>query len=343
MARWPRVAVFGPMTALQSLPWAQQYLDHPFEGGLADLLEAVAGLNAQTPRGPLVGIWARTGTGDAVTLDELCRTFQVVKVNVMRGTVHLLTARQYWAWRPALRGVLQRNVASFCRGIWDAVDYDDLVAWGTDFVSDGRHLTRGDMGQAASQRFPGANTAHLGFAMRMILPLVEVPSATMWSPQRTRYVFAPAVCDGQPMSTEDGLADLAKSFAAAFGSSKVSDFAYWSGLTMSEAARQEDALAGSVRSTPGSCGGPTTVLPEFDNIYFCRKSSDNELYQAKKDSRLNPARMPGSLVQDGAVVAHWRFTKQHGLRLTPWTDIDESTHQTWGRFAEWYLRQDGAR
>lgn len=331
------------MTASQSLPWAQQYLDRRFDGGLVALLEAVGGLNAQTARGPVVGIWARTGGPDLAALDELCRTFQVVKVNVMRGTVHLLTARQYWAWRPALRDVLKRNVGSFCRGIWDAVDYEDLVRWGTDFVSDGRHLTRGDMGQAASQKFPAGDPAHLGFAMRMILPLVEVPSATMWSPARTRYVYAPEVCSGQPMKAEDGLADLAQSFAAAFGSSAVDDFAYWSGLTKTEAVRQSVVLTGSVVSSPGSLGSPTTVLPEFDNMYFCRRSSDSDLYQAKKDPRLKPGFMPGSLVADGSVVAHWTFAKQHGLRLTPWTDIDASTSKVWDDFADWYRSQDAAR
>lgn len=334
--------MFGGMTASQSLPWAQQYLDRRFDGGLVELLEAVAGLNAQTARGPAVGIWARTGGRDLATLDELCRTFQVVKVNVMRGTVHLLTARQYWAWRPALREVLKRNVGSFCRGIWDGVDYEDLLSWGTDFVSDGRHLTRGDMGQAASQKFPDVDPAHLGFAMRMTLPLVEVPSATLWTAARTRYVYAPAVCSGQPMKPGDGLADLARSFATAFGSNAVDDFAYWSGLTKSEATRHADTLTGSVTSTPGSPGGPTTVLPEFDNMYFCRRSSESDLYKAKKDPRLNPARMPGSLVADGAVVGHWTFTKQQGLRLTPWTDIDASTNKVWTGFADWYRSQDAS-
>jgi len=331
------------MTASQPLPWAQQYLDRRFRGGPAELLESVAGLNAQTARGPLVGMWARTGSVDLAALDELCRTFQIVKVNVMRGTVHLLTTRQYWAWRPALRAVLKRNVGSFCRGLWNDVDYQDLLGWGTDFVSDGRHLTRGDMGQAASKKFPGADPAHLGFAMRMILPLVEVPSPTLWSPARTRYVYAPAVCSGQPLSVEDGLADLARSFASAFGSCAVDDFAYWSGLTKSEAARQSVALTSSVTASPASVGGPTTVLPEFDNIYFCRRSSDSDLYRAKKDPRLTPARLPGSLVADGAVVAHWTFNKQRGLQLTPWTDIDATTRKVWDDFADWYRSQDADR
>lgn len=328
------------MPATQSLPWAQQHLDQRFEGSLVELLESVAGLNAQTARGPLTGIWARVGTWDPAAMDELCRTFQVVKANVMRGTVHLLTARQYWAWRAALGSALKRIVAGFCRGIWDRVDYSELVAWGTDFVSDGRHFTRGEMGEAAGQRFPDVTTAHLGFAMRMLLPVVEVPAATMWRPGRTRYVYAPLVCDGQPMSTEDGLEDLARSFGAAFGTDVVDDFAYWSGLTKPEASKQAHALSDSSTRSESSVSGPTTVLPEFDNIYFCRRSSDSRLYEAKKDPRLPPARMPGSLVADGAVIAHWTFTNQHGLGLTPWTDISVSASEVWDRFSTWYLSHE---
>jgi hypothetical protein len=102
-------------------------------------------------------------------------------------------------------------------------------------------------------------------------------------------------------------------------------------------------LINSVASSPFSPGGPTTVLPEFDNLYFCRRTSDTDLYQAKKDRRLQPARMPGSLLSDGAVVAHWTNSKRDGLRLMPWTDIDARANNAWEHFADWYRSQNVSR
>ena len=324
------------MPGSMSLPWVQQCLDTPFDGSVPDLLEAVAGLNAQTALGPAVGIWARMGPWSAEVVDDLCRSFELVKVNVMRGTVHLLTARQYWAWRPALKALLRRNVASFCSGLWSRVDYDELLNWGTDFVSDGRQLTRGELGDAAVQRFADASSAHLGFALRMILPLVEVPPPSIWRPVRTRYVYAPAVMTGSPADPDEGLDDLARSFACAFGSAAVDDFSYWSGLTKIEASQHRAALSDA--SSASRCSTPprAVVLPEFDNLFFCRRSSYADLYAAKKDPRFPPARMPGSLIANGEVVGHWSASRTDGLRLVRWTELDPTATGTWVRFARWY-------
>lgn len=324
-----------------TLPWAEQFLDQSHSGSVPDLLERVGGLNAQTAYGPLVGIWARQGSWQTPVLDELTASYEVVKINVMRGTVHLLTARQYWAWRPALTPMLRRTVAGFCRGLWDRVDHAELVAWGTDLVSDGQPRTRGDLGEVASRRFPEASSSELGFALRMVLPLVEVPPTSAWQRVRTRYVYAPSVMSGAPAEPEHGLRDLARSFAGAFASTSVEDFCYWSGLTKSEAAPLRAVLAESDGSVDASDTAPTGVLPEFDNIYFCRRASHAPLYAAKKDRRLPPARMPGSLIAQGTVVAHWTASKSDGLRLVPWTDPGPTAMAAWERFADGYRRAAG--
>lgn len=319
-----------------TLPWAQQCLDQPYEGTLAGLLERVAGLNAQSWLGPLAGIWTRTGLWQTSELDNLCSSYEIVKINVMRGTVHMVTARQYWAWRPALAPLLKRNVAAFCRGLWDRVDYDELLTWGTDFISDGRRVTRSDLGEAAAQRFVDAGPTELGFALRMILPVVEVPPRTAWQPVRTQYVYSPAVVPGEPIPAREGLQDLKQSFTAAFGSASADDFRYWSGLTKTETSGLEPTPTDD-DTNPASMGQPpTTVLPEFDNAYFCRRASGTSLYAAKKDKRLPPARMPGTLIDEGTVVAHWTATKKSGLRLTPWTELRPAATNVWGRFAAWY-------
>lgn len=328
------------------LPWSAQHLDQPFAGELDELIESVAGLNAQTIRGPVVGIRARMGDCDLSVLDDLRQSYALVKINVMRGTVHLLTARQYWSWRSALQPTLKRIVAGFCRGLWNRVDYDDLLAWGTDFATDHKAMTRGDLGAAAARRFGAENESHLGFALRMTLPLVELAPNSSWRQERTRYTLASRVMSGQPSSVEDGLRDLARSFATAFGSASVDDFAYWSGLSKSEAKQQSDTLTEALAQRPPAVGDtpPTAVLPEFDNLYFCRRTSNAPLYLAKQDPRFPPARMPGSLVDQGQVVGHWTSTAKDGLTLTPWAPrLSREADREWRRFADWYGRVPNQR
>lgn len=319
----------------ETVPWQGQSLDEPFSGDLVALVEQIAGINAQMPRAIPVAIWARCGEkSDPAELTDRMQSYELVKSNVMRGTVHLLTLRQYWLWRTALDPTLRRLVAGFCRGIWDAVDYETLHAFGLDLMSDGRPRTRAELGSEASKHFAEAEARHLGFALRMILPIVELAPENAWRPGPTTYRLAPAL---ELPDGEDGLRDLARSFATAFGPASVDDFVYWSGLKKSEARTVADCLepAGTTQDPEKT---QLHVLPEFDNLYYCRRSTAGDLYEAKRDPRFNPQRMPGSLLQGGRVVGHWTYRKDALPTLSPWQPLDPKAEAKWARFVEWWTR-----
>lgn len=320
----------------ETVPWRGQALDEPFAGDLVALVEQVAGINAQTARAIPVSIWARCGEkSDLAELTDRMQSYELLKSNVMRGTVHLLTLRQYWLWRTALAPTLRRIVAGFCRGIWDSADYDKLLAFGLDLMSDDRPRSRPELGDEAAKHFPDAEPRHLGFALRMILPIVESAPDNAWQPARTTYRLPPE--PPEPIDAQTGLRDLAQSFATAFGPASVDDFAYWSGLKKSEARTVADHLK---PAEPTPTQAPIHVLPEFDNLYYCRRSTTGDLYEAKRDPRFNPQRMPGSLIQDGRVVAHWTYRKDTPPTLTPWLPLDETAEAKWSRFVEWWTQSD---
>ncbi|NEA35376.1 crosslink repair DNA glycosylase YcaQ family protein [Streptomyces sp. SID13031] len=323
-----------------AVPWQGQSLDEPFSGDLVALVEQIAGINAQTARAIPVAIWARCGgKSDPGELTDRMQSYELVKSNVMRGTVHLLTLRQYWMWRTALEPTLKRLVAGFCRGIWDAADYDKLREFGRDLMSDGRPRTRAELGSEASKHFADAEARHLGFALRMILPIVELAPEDAWRPGPTTYRQAPDVPDLVDGSA--GLRDLARSFAAAFGPASVDDFAYWSGIKKTEARTVADCLeqTGTTR-LPTQDRTQVHVLPEFDNLYYCRRSTTGDLYEAKRDPRFNPQRMPGSLIQGDRVVGHWTYRKDALPTLSPWEPLDESAEASWSSFTDWWTRCD---
>ena len=61
---------------------------HSAEGAIEHLL----GLQAQTPRDPYLGLWSRLDGFDPETLGALLTDRQVVRMTLMRATVHLVTA-----------------------------------------------------------------------------------------------------------------------------------------------------------------------------------------------------------------------------------------------------------
>jgi hypothetical protein len=318
-----------------AVPWRGQSLAEPFSGDLVALVEQIAGINAQVARAIPVAVWARCGGESSVReLTDRMQSYELVKSNVMRGTVHLLTLRQYWLWRPALEPTLRRIVAGFCRGIWDSVDYEVLREFGLDLMSDGRPRNRADLGSEAARRFENVEARHLGLALRMILPIVELAPEDAWRPGRTTYRLAPAL---DLPDADDGLRDLARSFAVAFGPATTDDFAYWSGLKKSEASAVADCLE---QPTTAVASSGVHVLPEFDNLYYCRRTTAGALYEAKRDPRFNPQRMPGSLIEAGRVVAHWTYRKNEPPTLTPWEPLTPAAQATWSTFTTWWTHSE---
>lgn len=62
-----------------------------------EVTERLAGLNAQTKRGPVVAMWTRTAEYDHGACLAALRRYELVRANLMRGTVHLVTRRQFLA------------------------------------------------------------------------------------------------------------------------------------------------------------------------------------------------------------------------------------------------------
>jgi hypothetical protein len=66
------------------------------------LIEALVGLQAQWPAAPYLGIWTRTTGFRQQSLERELASGAVVKANVMRQTLHLVTRRDYGLLRAAI-------------------------------------------------------------------------------------------------------------------------------------------------------------------------------------------------------------------------------------------------
>ncbi|MGH3659451.1 MAG: DNA glycosylase AlkZ-like family protein, partial [Micromonosporaceae bacterium] len=356
------------------------------------------------------GLWTRLAGFDQDDLDRALRSYQLVKANLMRGTVHMVTRRQYVTWRLSLQPMLERTVNGFCPGLWRTVDHDRLLRRGAQLLRAHDGLTRAEISAELAQGFPLPEPRQLGFAVRMLLPVVQVADDVSWRPARTRYIlaeqafddeggsrpgsparrsgtttsgsavhdqgaesgeFGPGVAGFSPLDHEpgvpgrfadgelllpapQGLPDLVRSFLRAFGPASTADVGYWSGVS-----RLAPVLASVGR--PAESTGPSRgtsydasphiveeprrcyVLPEYDNVYFCRKGSESPLASAKKRLVRSSNHMTGSLVSDGEVCAQWKWTVGAGtVTLTPWRDLDPEEAAEFERFRAWCATVDAA-
>jgi len=73
-------------------------------------VERLAGLQAQAPNPPYIGLWSRLEGFEREQLTEAMRRRRIVRMSTMRSTLHLMTAHDALAWRPLLEPVHQRGL-----------------------------------------------------------------------------------------------------------------------------------------------------------------------------------------------------------------------------------------
>ncbi len=99
-----------------------------------EAIEWLVGLQAQTPHSWYVGLWTRLEGFDPQRVSDLLTERRVVRIALMRSTIHLVTARDCLALRPLLQPVLQRSMSGNFGRHLKGLDTEVLVAAGRALV-----------------------------------------------------------------------------------------------------------------------------------------------------------------------------------------------------------------
>lgn len=194
-------------------------------------IEHLVGMQAQLPTPPYFGLWTRLEHFDPHELSQLYLDREVVRIALMRSTVHLVSARDCLALRPALAQAVGRGLtpgSPYGKAL-AGVDLAELAVLGRALV-EANPLTGNEVAIALQKRWPRLDLRALAFAVRATVPLVQVPPRGLWGgvgPSRTTSAEAWL---GRPM-TEPDVAQLVRRYLAAYGPATVRDAQAWSGLT----------------------------------------------------------------------------------------------------------------
>ena len=143
-------------------------------------VEHLVGLQAQVPTDPYYGLFARLEGFDPRELADLIAARKAVRMVVMRGTLHLLSARDALAIRPLVQPVLSRTLAATPFGQdTEGVDLAALIKAGRTAV-EAQPLTLAELRKVLGPRFPAYPTDALSYAFHYNAPLVQVPPRGIW-------------------------------------------------------------------------------------------------------------------------------------------------------------------
>ena len=274
----------------------------------------------------------------------------------MRATLHLVTADDYAAFRPALKPVMERAV----RALGDraeGLELGPVLAAARDLLAV-EPLAFSDLRRLLQGRFPAVNDRALGYTVRTHLPLVMVPTDARWAfPSVAGFTLADAWL-GHAVPEEGSPERLVLSYLAAFGPASIVDFQTWSGLQgiapvfarlrdelvvfRSENGRRElFDLPGAPR--PGEdVPAPARFLPEFDNLVLAHADRTRLVADEHRGALVTKnLRVRATFLWDGTVAGTWETTRVRGtatLRATAFEPLPKRALKELTAEAEALLR-----
>lgn len=286
----------------------------------AEAIEHLGGLQAQTPHTWYVGLWTRLVDVSAEQVSDLLRDRRLVRMALMRSTIHLVTADDALALRHLFDLVVERNMrGAFGRNL-KGIDEPALLQAGRELVEE-QPLTFSELGRRLAERWPDRDPASLAQAIRGLGALVQVPPRGLW---RTSGKAAHTTAEhwlGRPLRTDVTVDDLVLRYLTAFGPATVKDVQNWSGLTrLNEVVKRLDDrlvtfrdeqdrvlydLPDAPRPDP-DVPAPPRFLYDFDNLLLShadrsRFITDEYFRQGYTDD----GAMPRMILLDGFTNGSW--------------------------------------
>ncbi len=301
-----------------------------------EAIEHLAGMQAQAPQSPYVGLWTRLSAFRAQELGELIEARRAVRGPLMRATLHLVSARDWLAFRPVVQPVLERGFAGAPFDV-SGVDVPALLESGGALLEQ-RPLTRPELGAMLAERWPESDPTSLAQAVTYLMPVVQVTPCGVWGKNaQARWTTAEAWLGGKSYA-EPARGQIVLRHLAAFGPATVKDMQTWSGLT--RLGNVVDRLRPQLRTFRDQHGAelfdlpdaprpdpdtpaPPRFLPEYDNLLLSH-SDRSRVIPGDERVPLQPglgARY-GTLLLDGFFRGTWRITRHRDsavLHVEPFT------------------------
>ena len=313
---------------------------HPLTAQQA--VRQLAGLQGQAPLAPYVGLWTRLSAFIPDDLSNLLTERTVVRAAVMRGTVHVLDAADFAAFRPLFSPLFASVLGSNFRRNLAGADLTELARRARGLLA-ARPLTRPEIGRALAARWPAADPTALAYAVTYLVPVVQVPPRGIWgkSAQAT-WADAESWLAGLAVDAEpDSIDQLALRYLAAFGPASVADIQTWSGLTRLREVTDRLPLR-RLRGPDGTelldlpaallpdedAPAPPRFLPEYDNLLLSHADRRRVIPHGRR-----PPLWPGNGATQGTVLidgmwnALWKITRDDTkavLAVTPFRALTAS-------------------
>jgi hypothetical protein len=323
-----------PKRGLQRAVLARQLLLERASIPVPETLERVAGLQSQYAPTMYIGLWSRLSTFERDDLTRALERRSVVQGTMMRSTIHLVSAADYWPLNIAIR---DRRRSWWLR-LPSTTHGEDEMQRAAERLRI-RLASDGPLAAAQLATVVGPEAVGVG----LWLDLVRVPPSGTWERRRADLYEAAVHWIGPPpdMTTADAVDHLVRRYLTGFGPATVNEIASWAGLTVREITRSADRVAErEFRSEDGKrlvdladqplphpdTRAPVRFLSTWEAILLVHARRAGVLREEDRP-RIFSTKMPQSLntyLVDGEVAGTWRHEGGR-IEVSPWRRVSRTT------------------
>jgi Winged helix DNA-binding domain len=324
------------LKALNRATLARQHLLTRSDMPVMSMLEAFCGMQAQAPFAPYYGLWCRLEQFMPDELSDLLLTRQAVRLGLMRGTVHLITAEDAWCIYPLMQPIAENDL----RNNPINMDLTTLIDFGRELLKE-QALSLQELRPLLQTKFPNQDSNVLARALRNVLPLVQIPPRAIWGKSAQTRFRTLEHWLGAPLEPDYSLEQLTRRYLAAFGPASIADLQTWCGLNRmretveklrSELVVFHDEQQRELFDLPeaprpsAEIPAPVRLLPQFDNLLLSHQNRTRVMNQ-EHQKRLFDVKngvYPATIMIDGFLAGTWSLEVSKNtakLRLEPYRKV----------------------
>ncbi|WP_327392246.1 winged helix DNA-binding domain-containing protein [Streptomyces sp. NBC_01186] len=325
---------------------ARQFLIERPRMPVREAVEHLVGIQAQAPKPPYFALWTRLADFDPRELSRQLEDRELVRISVMRGTVHLVSDSDAVQLRPLTQRIHESALRTSYGKALDGEDPGRIAEAARRLLAAGP-CTGTELGVLLQERWPHLEARALSMTARYLLPLVQVPPRGLWDRSGRPVLDTLESWLDRPLTPEPCVETMVLRYLGAFGPASVRDAQAWSGLTRlkevlerlrpqlrvftDEEGRELYDLPEAPRPDP-ELPLPARFLAEYDNVILSHADRSRLLDEAVRRSLATKnGQVPGTFLLDGRVRGSWKADtrrKTATLTLTPFgrlTDDEERT------------------
>jgi len=299
-------------------------------------LEQVGGIQAQYAPSMYIGLWSRLEHFERDALTAALEQRTVVQATLLRITIHLVSARDFWPFALATRAARR---ALWLRATPDAPGAPAMA--GAARVLRRRLARDGQLRRSDIEALLGKPRAK---GVGLWLDLVRVPPSGTWERRRADlYALAEGWLGAPQLGVRGATERLVRSYLAGFGPATAKDVAAFTGLGLKalrpilsdlELEHFRSEQGDELLDVPGAplpdpeTPAPPRYLPTWDAtllVHARRTGLLPEEHRPKLFSTSTPHSFPTFLV-DGAVAGKWRH-ERGAIELEPFRKLDAATRR----------------